>query len=204
MKGTVLFCEEKSVNQIAMHVKVSIIGASQVGKTSITARFGAGRFDETQVSTIGVSFLTKSIMVNNIEVEFEMWDTAGQERYKSVTQTYIRGSQVVFCVYDLSKRCSIQDAIECAESTEEILGDEAIIVLVGNKSDLSHTVPPEIENYSLKNNICHFECSAKMNIGIDELFYNIGQKLVSQSQVNRKTFLPVSLTSTISEALPCC
>ena len=64
--------------------KVCVLGPSGVGKTCITVRFVEGSFDEGETSTIGASFLQKSV-VNDKETRYKLqiWDTAGQERYKN-------------------------------------------------------------------------------------------------------------------------
>jgi hypothetical protein len=58
-------------------VKVVLLGDSGVGKSSIVLRFITEQFKEEQESTIGASFLSKTIQIENKPVSFQIWDTAG-------------------------------------------------------------------------------------------------------------------------------
>jgi len=39
-------------------------------------------------------------------IALKLWDTAGQERFKSITRSYIRGTNGLLVVYDLTNRDS--------------------------------------------------------------------------------------------------
>lgn len=54
--------------QVALEIKVCIIGDTDVGKTSICTRFCKGDFPLNPTPTIGASFLQKRVLVDNGEV----------------------------------------------------------------------------------------------------------------------------------------
>lgn len=59
--------------------KVVIVGDMGVGKTALISRFIEGKTTKDKGSSIGVSYYTKSITVDNkIQVKYDIWDTAGQ------------------------------------------------------------------------------------------------------------------------------
>ena len=57
--------------------KIVLLGDMGVGKTCISIRYYSGKFSEAHEPTIGGSFMTKDIELDEHIVKFEMWDTAG-------------------------------------------------------------------------------------------------------------------------------
>ena len=98
-------CEEP------IKIKVVLIGESGVGKTSIISRFISNVFNPFQVSSIGASFISKTVEINNRTIKYELWDTAGQEQYRSVAKIFYQNASVVILVYDITKQSSF-DAIK--------------------------------------------------------------------------------------------
>lgn len=65
---------------------------------------------------------------------------------------------------------------------KKILGNEIIIVIVGNKTDLEkdRNVPvEEALNYAQSVGAKHFETSAKLNEGVDEVFIELTKDMVN-------------------------
>ncbi|PIA29179.1 hypothetical protein AQUCO_06200041v1 [Aquilegia coerulea] len=68
-----------------LRVKLVLLGDSGVGKSCIVLRFVRGQFDPTSKVTVGASFLSQTIALqDSTTVKFEIWDTAGQERYANL------------------------------------------------------------------------------------------------------------------------
>ena len=65
--------------------KVATIGESGVGKSCLLSRFAddTERFNENHLSTIGVDFKIRSLMLDDKHIKLQIWDTAGQERCAS-------------------------------------------------------------------------------------------------------------------------
>ena len=64
---------------------MALLGDSQVGKTSLMARFVEGTFDETQLQTQGVNFMEKTIQLSeSVELTFSIWDIGGHKDYESM------------------------------------------------------------------------------------------------------------------------
>ena len=62
-----------------------------MGKSSIILRYTKNEFNASMVSSIGVDFKTKDILVNDKKVKLQLWDTAGHERFRTITTSYYRG-----------------------------------------------------------------------------------------------------------------
>ena len=96
------------VNVITYKIKIVFTGDPSVGKTSIIRRFCENKFDEIgPMSTVMVGYNNKKLKIDPYtEVEMKIWDTAGQEKYRSMTRGYLRDSNGIFIVFDLSKKKS--------------------------------------------------------------------------------------------------
>ena len=131
--------------------KILLIGASNVGKSSIMTRYVDNIFSESYISTIGVDFKIKTLEVNNKIIKLQVWDTAGQERFRSITSSYYRGSSCIIVVFDLSDINSFIDAIEIwldeIKKNNEKTGSNSMVYIVGNKLD------KKIDKNKNKNNI---------------------------------------------------
>lgn len=64
-------------------------------------------------------------------------DTAGQERFRSLIPSYIRDSSVAVVVYDISNRASFTNVRRWVEEVRAERGQDVIIAIVGNKTDLA-------------------------------------------------------------------
>lgn len=117
--------------------KSVIVGNSGVGKSSILIRFAENQFQQHYLATIGVDFRFKTINVENKLIKFQIWDTAGQERFRTITSAYYRGSQAILLVYDLTDKQSFNDIENFWLTEVDKYGEkDALLILVGNKSDL--------------------------------------------------------------------
>lgn len=107
-----------------------------VGKTCLCLRFLKDQFVNYYDATIGVSFETKIVTIDDHTVKLQVWDTAGSEAFKSVTKTYYRGAHCAFLVYDITKRSSFEHVRTWLDEIKESSPLTVTIILVGNKSDL--------------------------------------------------------------------
>lgn len=160
--------------------KILILGDSNVGKTSILLTYTDKFFTETHVATIGVEYKIKSIKIKNYNIRLQIWDTSGQERFKSLTGNFIRGSDGIIFVYDITNRKSfdaIKEWIKNAESNAD--GFEQL--LVGNKCDLNNRRQVEKEladKLAAKKGIKNFETSAKTDVNIDKVFETLAELII--------------------------
>ena len=157
--------------------KIVILGESATGKSSIASRFVNDKFEDYSESTIGAAFLTKSIIINDTNVKFEIWDTAGQERYNSLAPMYYRGASAALVIFDITNISTYHRAIRWVDELKK--NNISIIVLIANKCDiLDHNFDSnEAISYANENNLIYYETSAKQNINIEKVFFHIGEIL---------------------------
>lgn len=127
----------------AMEMKVVLVGAVGVGKTSTVTRFTKNTFMEYCEATIGASYMAKDLEVDGQRVRFSIWDTAGQEQYHSLVPMYFRQAAAVILVYDITKKPTFQEAKEWVQEIRKNAPADVLIALAGNKCDLegSRQVP---------------------------------------------------------------
>ena len=86
-------------------VKVVVIGAVGVGKTSLTVRFIYDQFNDQMETTLGASYFEKTHDYGDKKsMKFQFWDTAGQEKYKAIAKIYYKDAKVAIVMYDISNR----------------------------------------------------------------------------------------------------
>ena len=52
------------------------------------------------------------MLLDDKVIALKLWDTAGQERFKSITRSYIRGTNGLLMVYDITNRDSFSSVRE--------------------------------------------------------------------------------------------
>ncbi|KAJ5123200.1 Ras-related protein Rab-6B [Penicillium atrosanguineum] len=170
--------------------KLVFLGEQSVGKTSLITRFMYDSFDNTYQATIGIDFLSKQLnltlfppetmYLEDRTVRLQLWDTAGQERFRSLIPSYIRDSSVAVVVYDISNAKSFQNTRKWIDDVRGERGNDVIIVLVGNKTDLNdkrEVTTAQGEEEAKKNNLMFIETSAKVGHNVKQLFRRIAQAL---------------------------
>ncbi|WVQ98201.1 hypothetical protein IAU59_005323 [Kwoniella sp. CBS 9459] len=159
--------------------KLVLLGESAVGKSSLVLRFVRNEFSDFRESTIA-AFLTQTVSLDeNTNIKFEIWDTAGQERYKSLAPIYFRNSNAAVIVYDITQ-ASFEKAKSWVRELQRQADPSIVIMLVGNKSDLSaqRKTPRELgEQFAQEEGLLFSEASAKSGEGVEELFMDIAKKL---------------------------
>jgi len=166
--------------------KLVFLGEQAVGKTSIITRFMYDTFDSNYQATIGIDFLSKTMYLDDRTVRLQLWDTAGQERFRSLIPSYIRDSSVAVVVYDISNKASFANCDKWIEDVRSERGGEVVIMLVGNKTDLSEkrqVSSEEGEAKARKLNVLFIETSAKSNHNIKQMFRRLAEALPGRDAV---------------------
>jgi small GTP-binding protein len=70
-----------------------VLGDPSVGKTSLIRRFVENRFSEEYLTTIGVEFLKKELLIDEkTKVTLVLWDVAGQAKWTQFKKAYYQGA----------------------------------------------------------------------------------------------------------------
>ena len=161
--------------------KVVILGESGVGKTSLVKYEIQNSFITNNDSTIIFEHSFKNFSIMGKNVRLQIWDTCGKEMYRSSVQNFYRSALCIFVVFSLESLDSFNKVNQWIEEIKENNSEEYILVLVGNKSDLT---PPRkvekdvIEEYCKSNGIeNYFEVSSKNGENVHELFKTVVKQL---------------------------
>ena len=180
------------VNTTTIPLKITMIGNSYVGKTSILKRYLDNKFEkDSTLATINVSFRTKQIKVDPYTIaDLKIWDTAGQEQYRSITKSYINGSNGILVIFDLTNEKSFYELKSWMDEIKNVIDVTKVeIILVGNKSDLpdQKVSKEEALKFAKDNNMEYQVVSAKDGLNIEPLFEKIGISCVKSIQEEQKT-----------------
>ena len=136
--------EEESNNKNA--IKAILLGESGVGKTNLINVALGMEFDEYSSVTYCSSFIKKVIKINNKEYILHLWDTVGQEKLRPLTKLFFKDSKIVILVYDKSSKESFKELEYWYNEVNNLLGNDIIIAVAGNKDDLEETKKDVDEN----------------------------------------------------------
>ena len=126
-----------SVTKNEKQIKVILLGDSGVGKSCIINRYINNAYDPNIESTLGSNACTKLVEKKSISYILNLWDTTGQEKYHSITNLFIKGSNIVILVYSIDSLSSFKGLDFWYKSVNEKLeGDNFVLAVVGSKSDL--------------------------------------------------------------------
>lgn len=158
-----------------MHYNIVILGDYFVGKTSIITRIMNDSFDVSTYPTIGTSYFSKEIKLDNEDkiIKFSLWDTAGQERFRSFVTMYLRKAHIIYLCYDINKLESYNNLKSWMKLIKQhIYNQNYIGFLIGTKLDLNKRQVKENEARNFANEIDFFfyETSSKQDINIKTLF----------------------------------
>jgi small GTP-binding protein len=119
--------------------KCILLGDQYVGKSSLVNLLMKNEVSNDYKCTVGIEFSSKIISLNNnVNIKCLIWDTAGQERYRTITNTYYKGSDGVIVIFSC---VDLKSFIHCKYWLDEVIErldvEKCVVYLIGNKSDLT-------------------------------------------------------------------
>ncbi|UJR35737.1 hypothetical protein I4U23_028487 [Adineta vaga] len=174
--------------------KIVIIGDSSVGKSNLLLRFTRNEFRLDTQSTIGVEFANKQLLIDGKRVKTQVWDTAGQERFKTVIPQFYRGSEGALVVFDLTKPNTFEHVSTWVEEVYRHTPSDLPIVLVGNKSDLTHErriSREQATDLARRLNLSYMETSALNASNVEQAFILLVSSIYEKNK-------PIHMDSSLS------
>ena len=167
-----------------IQIKVTLIGESSVGNTSIINRYTRDAFTQELESTLGANYSQKKIERHGKKIRLDLWDTAGQEKYRAIGRHFYKDSYIVCLVYDITNKESFEriktvwypELKEHGEKTK-------ILALVGNKIDkyLDEQVnEDDVKKYAEEINAINKRTSAMEGTNIEDLFNSLVDKYLKE------------------------
>ena len=146
-----------------------IVGRAGVGKSAIYNRYANDSYNDREMTTFGIVTYKKCLTIIGKTVEVEIVDTAGREGFGLPTTTETHGALLV---YDVGNSSSFDKIKPMPDSIRQCLPSHAVLVLVGNKVDLSKrdVLKSDAAKFAKKSNLSWFEVSAKTGKKVEEMF----------------------------------
>ena len=171
--------------------KVLFVGDTSVGKTQIINKFVNNSFKEDYKTTTSASCVLKSVEYNGEKIKLELWDSPGQEKYKSITENFYKGSQLIVLVYTVDDKNTFENIQSWVNEVKE-KNENAKFLLVGNKLDLEkgrEVSTEDAKKYAAKNKIEFIEVSAKGGTNIENMFDNSFKKFLDDMEKEKNNNL---------------
>ena len=164
--------------------KVVVAGAKNVGKTRLIRRYATGKFETSTLSTIGVDFETKKLVVDGTEILLNIWDFAGEKKFRLLFPSYISGASGALLLYDITNKDSFNDLYDWINVISSIPNSPKTKILIETKTDLKRKVAKEeamqfVEKYDFQGDI--IATSAKTGENVEEAFITLGREILKNS-----------------------
>ena len=172
-------------------IPINVLGATNVGKTSLIQQYTNQYYETNTLSTIGYEFKFKNIKIkiDNEEknLKLKIWDTSGQEIYFEQALISLKNCLGALIIYDITDKKTFDNVDNWIDNIYNVKDKKKFpLILIGNKIDLKDeriVTYVEGKNFAQSYNVKYFETSAITREGIVELFENICQ---DYSNTNRK------------------
>lgn len=164
--------------------KVVVAGAKNVGKTSLLRRFATGKFERSTLSTIGVDFETKKVVVDDTEILLNIWDFAGEKKFRLLFPSYVSGASGALMLYDITNKESIVDLYDWINVISSVPNPPKTKIMIESKIDLERKVKKEVgleifEKYRFQGEI--LSTSAKTGENVEKAFEMLGREILKNS-----------------------
>jgi small GTP-binding protein len=168
-------------------LKLLLLGAAAVGKTSLIQNFIKGKFQKEYKMTIGTDIFTKDVVVNhnneNIPVTLSIWDIAGQERFSFFRTSFYKGASGAMITFDLTRYETFNPGI--VNWLKELWSHTGRIpvAILGNKNDLEKyraVRQGDADKFAGKIPCYYMETSAKTGDHVEEAFNIIATEMVKK------------------------
>lgn len=171
------------------NLKLTLLGDTMTGKSTISHRLVYNKFVNILDSTIGANFMY--IKIDN--TTYEIWDVCGQTRYLSLMQIYYRNTDIFLMIFDVTNLSTIDRLRYHIDKIKDEAITEYRIILIGNKIDLindnqmdniKNTIKQKIQSDNI------YDCiyiSTKTGIN----FNNIIEKIIilGKELINKKNLI---------------
>lgn len=163
-----------------IQMKICMLGAYGVGKTSLVRRFVESMFDERYHTTVGVKIDKKLLDVDNTPVMLMIWDLAGEDEVEQVRMSHLRGAAGYILVADGCRQSTLAIAAALKERVERVCGHLPYVLAV-NKADLRDEWEVDPRGTLDGGAADVFISSAKTGASVQDMFETLATKMLKCS-----------------------
>ena len=166
--------------KVPIKAKVWVIGDLESGKTSVIRRYAYEEYKPNLLKLSGSTYYDKPVVFDDKKLVVQVWDGSGYYKVHKLYEYFFKDTLAIIIVFDLTNRDSFEGLLEWINDTEKFGGPNADVYLVGTKWDKvekREVHSDEAQRLADEYNLMYFEVSAKDNIHIKELFFNVSSKV---------------------------
>lgn len=175
--------------QLQKHVKakLSLVGETGVGKTSLVRRFVTDTFDDRYIPTVGTKITKKSMDViwrgQEAVLDMTVWDIMGEHGFRQLLkEAYFHGTQGILAVCDLTRSDTLFDLTNWINLAIKQAGDVPLC-FIGNKADLRKQQAVDEDDLSRLatiHNSPYYLGSAKTGDNVESAFRSLAHAVVER------------------------
>ncbi|MEF8874038.1 MAG: Rab family GTPase [Candidatus Thermoplasmatota archaeon] len=189
------------MNGDVMKRKVNLLGAPEVGKTSLILRYVKNVFGDEYLKTIGTNTYTKSVPFEEGKVKLIIQDIMGEVKFTSVQEGALKGSTGAIAVADITRPESLDSLLnDWVPKYERISDEDNPILLAVNKFDLDEkkiTAERLEDVYSMFEHVIF--TSAKTGRNVEYLFKELASSVSHNLQLSVKDIEDIISTKELSD-----
>ena len=180
-----------SFSSTTTELKVVVVGAGGVGKSTLTVQFVQGVFLEEYDPTIEDSYRKAYVLPDGKSVLFDVLDTAGCDEFSAMSEVWHRSGEAFMIVYSITDRASFTEAESFYERASRMKdATDFPCILVGNKADLGcnrEVSRKDGEELARRLGIEFYESCAKERAETEPAFEMLAQKAMEKREANVAT-----------------
>jgi small GTP-binding protein len=165
--------------------KICMVGTFGVGKTSLVARYVAGKFSDKYLTSVGVKISRKELVVGGENVNLLLWDMAGEDKLTQINPTQLRGASGYILVADGCQASTFEALFYLQKRVKATLGDVPFTCVI-NKVDLRDQWEVNEASFARLRELgwTFLLSSAKNGEGVEELFQGLGERILSGTETH--------------------
>jgi small GTP-binding protein len=173
-----------------IQMKICMLGAYAVGKTSLVSRYVHSLYSDKYLTTVGVKVDKKQLAVDGQDVTLMLWDIYGQDDYQKVTPAQLRGMAGYLLVVDGTRLGTLDTARQLQEKVTTSIGALPFLLIL-NKYDLApQWEVDESALWKLAEQGWHIvRTSAKTGEGVEQAFESLSRTMLQQRRDAREDAL---------------
>jgi len=163
-----------------------VLGAAKTGKTTLVKMFVEDQLKGAPAMTIGAVVFRKNVTVDGVELELALWDVEEPKLVFTTADSYFSGTKGVVIVYDVTRKDTLEHAVQCCKKCTVQGLIHIPRILIGNKQDLdAERVITSEEGDRMADHIHaeHYEVSAINGDNVQEAFLKMASMIREISDV---------------------